>query len=95
MLQKPKFEKQYTFVKIHNQLVEDWLYFTAYQDGSGGIDPSSEKEFRELEHRMEITAMILMDGSWKNDWEKLEKDGWVEVNEAKRKGLIHFDWVAD
>lgn len=94
-MQRPKLEKKYTFVLINNNEVVDWLHFKAYKDGSGGIDPYSEREFRELEKTMEITPLILKHGSWKNDWDKLQKSDWIELNEAKQRGLVHADWEPD
>ena len=90
-MKRPKLEKKYTFVQVEKGQVTDWLYFTAHRDGSGGIDISPLRENRELVQRMEV-SWIQMDGNWEEDFEKLQAEGWVEVNEAEKDGVIPRSW---
>ncbi|CAM2011412.1 hypothetical protein [Acanthopleuribacter pedis] len=94
-MQRPKIGKNYTFLHFQNGVVE-WLHFVANADGTGGIDPFSTQAYRDavaaLPPNMDICFELPPPGDWREDWARLQREGWKTLAEAIKAGRVPPDF---
>lgn len=79
-MKKPKPGKRYFLVRIRGEQIEAG-WFERFDDGSATARTGGFVVWADCDPR-----------AWKKLWDRLASEGFQEVSEAKRAGVIPTDW---